>query len=135
MKKLNVAAATVAAVLLSGCYHAVIDTGRTPNNVSINRAWAHGFLWGLVPPSVTETAQKCPAGAAKVETKQSFLNLLAGRLTYGLYSPTTVSVSCAGANADASLPMVKAQEGKAAEAVTKAAEISKEKNSAVDVQF
>lgn len=89
----------VSAVLLSGCYHAVIDTGREPNGTTITRPWAASFIGGLVPPPVVETAQKCPAGVAKVETQQSFLNLLAQGLTGGLYSPMTITVSCAKATA------------------------------------
>lgn len=84
-----------AAAFLGGCYHAVIDTGREPNGTVIAKPWAHSFIGGLVPPSVVETAQKCPAGVARVETQQSFMNLLAQGLTGGLYSPMTITVSCA----------------------------------------
>lgn len=94
-------AATAAIVLftatLSGCYHAVIETGRAPSPVKIEKAWAHGFLFGLVPPEVTETAQKCVSGVSKVETQQSFLNMVASGLTYGVYSPMSVKVTCAQA--------------------------------------
>lgn len=88
-----------AAALLGGCYHAVIDTGREPNGTTIAKPWAHSFVGGLVPPSVVETAQKCPAGVARVETQQSFLNLLLQGLTWGLYSPMAITVSCAKATA------------------------------------
>ena len=37
----------------------------------------------------------CPNGVAKVETQQSFLNLLANFLTSGLYSPMSITVTCA----------------------------------------
>lgn len=88
-----------AAALLGGCYHAVIDTGRELSGTTISKPWAHSFIGGLVPPSVVETAQKCPAGVARVETQQSFLNLLAQGLTGGIYSPMTITVSCAKATA------------------------------------
>jgi hypothetical protein len=135
MKKLNAGLALLAAFALSGCYHAVIDTGRAPNGTTIERPWAHGFIFGLVPPSVTETAQKCPGGVAKVETKHSFLNSLVGGLTYGIYTPMTVMVSCTGAKADATLPTIEAKPGKGAEAVQQAVDLAKVRDISVYVQF
>lgn len=83
-------------VLASGCYHATIDTGLTPSPQTIEKPWAHGFLWGLVPPATTETLQKCPNGVAKVETQVSFLNQVASTfLTWGIYSPMSIKVTCA----------------------------------------
>ena len=82
-----------------GCYHAVVDTGKTPNGVAVEKKWAHSFIAGLVPPSVVETASKCPNGIAKVETQLSFLNQLANFLTLGIYSPMEIVVSCAGTTA------------------------------------
>jgi hypothetical protein len=135
MKKLNAAAVLLATSALTGCYHAVIDTGRAANGTTIQRPWAHGFIFGLVPPSVTETAQKCPGGVAKVETKQSFLNGLVGAITYGIYTPMTIMVSCTGASADASLPVIEARTGRAADAVQRAADLSTEREVAVYVKF
>lgn len=135
MKMFNAAAALLATVALTGCYHAVIDTGRAPNGTTIERPWAHGFVFGLVPPSVTETAQKCPGGVAKVETKQSFLNGLVGILTYGIYTPMTIMVSCTGNKADATLPVIRATPGKGADAVQQAADLSTRRDLGVYVQF
>jgi len=83
-----------------GCYHAVVDTGRAPNGVTVEKKWAHSFIAGLVPPGVVETAEKCPGGIAKVETQLSFLNQLASFLTLSIYSPMEIVVSCAGSSAD-----------------------------------
>jgi hypothetical protein len=135
MKRRNVAAAAVAAVLLSGCYHAVIDTGRPANGTTITRPWAHSFIVGIVPPSVTETAQKCPGGIAKVETQQTFLNGLVGALTYGIYTPMTITVSCTGRAADAGAPTIKVEAGKVSDAVQKAYELSKSNDAPVFLQF
>lgn len=135
MKKLNAAAVLLATFALTGCYHAVIDTGRAANGTTIERPWAHGFIFGLVPPSVTETAQKCPGGVAKVETKQSFLNGLVGAVTYGIYTPMTIMVSCTGSKADASLPVIEAKAGRTAEAVQQAADLSKQRDIGVYVKF
>ena len=85
------------ALALTGCYHAVVDTGRAPSGQVVENEWAHGFVYGLVPPSTVEVAQECPNGVAKVETQLSFLNQVASALTFGIYTPMTVSVQCAGA--------------------------------------
>src|SRR5207247_7249470 len=82
-------------IALAACYHATIETGLTPSTVVIDKSWASGWLWGLVPPSTIETASKCPNGVAKVETKHSFLNQLVEGLTLGIYSPMSIKVTCA----------------------------------------
>jgi hypothetical protein len=92
---------TLAIILLvvstSGCYRATVDTGLTPSGETVRVDWAHSFVGGLVPPATVQTAQQCPAGVARVETQHSFLNMLAAGLTFGLYTPMTITVQCARA--------------------------------------
>ena len=95
----NFVAVAVLALFSAGCYHATIDTGRTPNGVTIRNAWAHSFIAGLVPPSTVETASSCPNGIARVETQLSFLNMIANVVTFGIYSPMELLVECAGPTA------------------------------------
>ena len=92
-------------LLSSACYHATVVTGATPSAVVYENQWAHSFIAGLIPPSEVETASKCPSGVAKVETQHSFLNLVAQALTASLYSPMTITVTCA-AGRMGSLPLV-----------------------------
>jgi len=80
---------------VAGCYHAVIETGRPQSGTRIEKKWAHGFLFGLVPPDAIETASQCPNGVARVETQHSFLNQVAYAVTGGLYSPMTIEAFCA----------------------------------------
>ena len=93
--------------LTSACYHATVDTGLTPSTVTIEKAWANGWIYGLVPPSPVETAQKCPNGVAKVETQLSFANQLVNFLTLGIYTPMEIKVTCALARTS-SLSVIKA---------------------------
>jgi hypothetical protein len=90
---------TASLVLLAstGCYHAVVDTGRPATGPVIEKQWANSFLYGLVPPAVVQTASACPNGVAVVETQHSFLNQVAAGLTFGIYTPITITVRCAGA--------------------------------------
>jgi hypothetical protein len=89
---LSVAGLFVAA---AGCYHATVNTGLTPSTVVVEEGWAAGWLWGLVPPSPVVTKSQCPSGVAKVETKHSFLNMLVGGLTGGIFSPMSIKATCA----------------------------------------
>ncbi len=81
--------------LFSSCYHAQVTTNKEPSGEVIENQWAHSFVYGLVPPSEVEASNKCDNGVAKVETQISFLNGLVRSLTGGLYTPMTITVSCA----------------------------------------
>jgi len=88
-------------VLVSGgCYHATIDTGATPSSQVIEQPWAASWILGLVPPETVETASQCPNGVAIVETQQSFLNGLVAALTFSIFTPMTIKVTCASGRSD-----------------------------------
>lgn len=89
------AAIVVLICLTTACYHANIETGATPSTVKIEKHWANGWILGLVPPSTIETQQKCPRGVSRVETQLSFPNQLVNFLTFGIYTPMDVVVTCA----------------------------------------
>lgn len=82
-------------VVLSGCFHAQITTGLTPAAQTIEKPWAMSFIYGLIPPPITETAAQCPRGVSKVETRISFLNGLVAGLTFSLVTPMEIRVTCA----------------------------------------
>jgi hypothetical protein len=125
----------LAALATTGCYHAIIETGRSPSGQSIERAWAHGFLYGLVPPSVTETASQCPNGVARVETKHSFLNALAGGITWGIYTPMTIQVQCAASAPDDGADLLGPTDGDTQSLIETAARRSIETGEAVYVDL
>ncbi len=90
------ALALVALLLtLSACYHATIQTGLRPGTQTLEDKWANSWVSGLVPPATVETMRGCPAGVARVETQQSFLNGLVGFFTLGIYTPMEITVTCA----------------------------------------
>jgi hypothetical protein len=94
----------LATFVLGGCYHATVNTGVTPGSTQINQPWATSFVYGLVPPATVEAMQECgSAGVARVETQHSFLNALVGGLTFGIFTPMTITVTC-GAGEDEDLP-------------------------------
>jgi hypothetical protein len=130
------AAAVVAAFALTGCYHAVIQTGRPESSDVISIKWANSFIFGLVPPPIVETAARCTNGVAKVETQHSFLNGLAAVVTFSLYTPMQIDVTCAARGTASADPVIKVEQGRSAEqALREAIAVSAEKNSPVYVQF
>lgn len=90
-------------LMMSGCYHAQITTGLEESNEVYQEAWATGFVAGLVPPSIVNAEQHCTNGVAKVETRHSFLNMLAQLITFSIYSPMEITVTCATASAEVSV--------------------------------
>jgi len=82
-------------LLLSGCYHQVVQTGRTPGPTTVEKPWTATWLWGIVPATPIDVTQNCPGGIATVETKTTFMNGLVGALTLGIYTPRDVKVTCA----------------------------------------
>ena len=89
-------ALTAAAVLLSGCYRITVNTGAPPAATTVDKPWVNFFVYGLVPPSdPINVSQQCPQGVSQVITEQSFINGLVGALTWSLYTPQHVNVTCA----------------------------------------
>ncbi len=93
MRRMLVVAASL--VLLTGCYHATVNTGLAPSPQTVEKPWAMSFVYGLIPPSTVETAARCPKGVAKVETRLSFLNLVVANLTLGVITPMEITITCA----------------------------------------
>jgi hypothetical protein len=86
-------------LLASACHHQVVRTGRPPGSTVIDKPWTNTFIFGLVPPAEINTAAQCPAGVAIVETQMSFVNGLVGAITFGIYTPVSVKITCAGGTA------------------------------------
>jgi hypothetical protein len=94
-------------VCAPGCYHAVIETARPAGTQTIDILWAHSFVYGIVPPNVVNSAAQCPSGVARVVTEHSFLNGLVAVITWGIYTPIHITVTCASGSASLDVPTVK----------------------------
>ena len=97
----------VAGLLLAcaGCYRHTYTLGAgAPAGPLVYDRWQHHWLWGLINPD-RQLALKavCASGDATIDTEMSFLNGLVNALTWGIYSPTTVKIRCAGASANLEL--------------------------------
>ena len=93
--------ATIIAVPLSaGCasYHAVVKTGVEPGPRKVEDQWADSWVGGLVPPDAVDAEPGCgEEGVAVVETRISFMNSLVSALTFGIYTPMEIVVTCGSA--------------------------------------
>lgn len=88
-------ALALTAFLVTGCYHQVVHTGATPaTGNAVVKKTAAIYFFGLVGAEVNTTAD-CPSGVAVIETQQTFINGLVGVLTLGIYTPRTVTITCA----------------------------------------
>lgn len=101
MKRILAMAVAVLCVSTVGCFHATIDSGLAGNGEVITQKWASCWIFGLIPPKTVEAASKCPGGVSKVETQRSFLNGLVSVLTFSIYTPMEIVVTCAGTRAEA----------------------------------
>ena len=82
--------------MLSGCFHAqVMVTDAEPSTKVIDDKWADSWIAGLVPPDIVDATEECEKGVSKVETRLSFLNQVVGALTFGIYTPMHIKVTCA----------------------------------------
>jgi hypothetical protein len=97
MLRLPTLAVLTMLLVATGCFHQVVRTGAPPGAVVIERPWTATYLFGLVPANAINTAAQCPNGVAIVATQQTFMNGLVGVLTIGIYTPQTVTITCAAA--------------------------------------
>ncbi len=133
------AALLIAAVSLTGCYHATIETGLTPSTQVVEQSFASSWIYGLVPPKTVETASRCPNGVAKVETQHTFVNQLVGFITLGIYTPMHIRVTCAqGTDVSPAATLTipeEAGEDQVRETFGSAADLAAREKSAVMVRF
>ena len=113
MKSLRVLFLIACALSMSGCYAATVETGRPAGTKVVEKKWASSWIYGLVPPQTINTASLCPNGVAKVQTQLSFLNQIVSGLTWGIYTPMQIVVTCAAEETHGSLdtPDAKIQVG------------------------
>ena len=83
-----------ASILLTSCYSytSVVGDGAQGNNEVTE--WNHYVVYGLAPVDVSDS-QDMADGAEDytVHTRQSFVNGLISALTFGIYTPSTTTVT------------------------------------------
>ncbi|MDF4220368.1 Bor family protein [Maribacter sp. M208] len=92
MKMMAIAFAS--SILLTSCYSYTSVVGSGAQGNSQTTEWNHYVVYGLAPVGVSDS--KAMAGGAEnytVTTKQTFVNGLVSALTFGIYTPTTTTVT------------------------------------------
>ncbi|MGO4919493.1 Bor family protein [Maribacter aquivivus] len=92
MKMMAIAFAS--SILLTSCYSYTSVVGSGAQGNSETTEWNHYVIYGLAPVGVSDS--KAMAGGAEnytVTTRQSFVNGLVSAITFGIYTPTTTTVT------------------------------------------
>ena len=82
-------------IAATGCFHATIETGKPASQTVVSKPFQPSFIAGLVPPPTVNTAQACPSGVSKVETVHSFVEGLVAAITFNIFTPMTIKITCA----------------------------------------
>ena len=92
MKMMTVVFAS--SMLLTSCYSYTSVVGSGAQGNSQKTEWNNYVIFGLAPVGVSDSKQM--AGGAEnytVHTRQSFVNGLISAITFGIYTPTTTTVT------------------------------------------
>lgn len=83
-----------ASILLTSCYSYTTTVGEGAKGNSKVQKWNHYVVYGLAPVGVSD-AKEMADGAKDytVKVEHSFINGLVSALTFGIYTPTTTTVT------------------------------------------
>ena len=87
----------VMVTLLAACFHQVVQTGRAPGPVIVEKEWVKTWIFGIIAADPIDVRKECPSGVATVETQSSLPNSLVGLVTLGIFTPQSVKITCAAA--------------------------------------
>ena len=81
-------------LLLTSCYSYTSVVGNGAQGNSQITKWNHYVIYGLAPVGVSDSKQMADgAENYTVHTRQSFVNGLLSGLSFGIYTPTTTTVT------------------------------------------
>ena len=93
---------TLCLVGSSGCFRTTIATSPYAPSGTYENTWTHTLFWGLMTMNRVDGSALCHGQVAVVRTKFSGLSLLAGAVTFGVWTPLRVTVECAAPQAPVS---------------------------------
>lgn len=89
-----VAILLTSSMLLTSCYSYTSVVGEGAQGSKETTEWNHYVIFGLAPVGVSDS--KVMADGAEdytIHTRQSFVNGLISAVTFGIYTPTTTTVT------------------------------------------
>jgi hypothetical protein len=95
MRKMKLfALAATASLMLSSCYTYTTVVGKGAQGNTEVKKWNNYLINGLIPIGVSDPAAMADgASDYTVTVKHSFVNGLLSAITFGIYSPTTTTVT------------------------------------------
>ena len=79
----------------TGCFHVNYVTDKPAAPSPEYDDWHHDLIFGLAELSDPVDVPKiCPKGYARIESEMSFVNGLVQVITFNIYNPQTVTVTC-----------------------------------------
>jgi hypothetical protein len=97
----------LASTLAVGCFRTSITVQGGSGTVPLSHddTWHHAVIYGLVDLSSPHDLDAiCPGGTVSVYSETRFLNGLVQAITFNLYNPQTVTVTCTQASEPAAIP-------------------------------
>jgi hypothetical protein len=94
LKSLVMAGLCMATLTLTSCYSSTFVVGDGPQTGIEEKGKNHFFIVGLAPGKAQDT-QAMAQGKSdyRVNVKQTFVDGLLGAITFGIYTPRTVTVT------------------------------------------
>lgn len=65
-----------------------------PRGGAVHSTTGHFFIFGLVGTKNIAAYEMCPNGVAHIKSRASFLDLVLGTITLGLYVPRSYNIEC-----------------------------------------
>ena len=95
-RSLALAAASLA---LTACYRVTVvhnpaGVRQSSSAATVDKPFSNSFIYGLVPPAEINTREQCRNGVSRVQTEHSFVNGLVAAITWSIYTPIHVTVTC-----------------------------------------
>ena len=91
---LNLAVMITASVVMTSCYSYTSVVGKGAQGNQQTTKWNHYVVMGLAPVAVSDSKQMAEGSENyTVRTEQSFVNGLISALTFGIYTPTTTTIT------------------------------------------
>lgn len=132
MRRFRWGGVVVAALVLSGCFHQVVATGRPAGTTKVDKPWTSTWIFGLVEAPPIDVRQECTSGVAFIESKFSFMNGLLSMLTLGIWTPVHVTITCAsGGRASIDAGTLTVPLGEGTSALADAARLARERGTPV----
>jgi len=95
MKRVRSLVAATAALAATGCYTTTYKTA-TPGGGKTHEESASYFIYGLVGDKTVNLSEICPEGVSEWKDYQSIGDSILGCITAGIYTPKSITVTCAG---------------------------------------